>query len=238
MSLPKLNLPISEFQAPTTKDTLKFRPMKVAEEKILLMAKQSGSPGEAFRRVRQVINNCLVEPYDLTKLALVDINYLFIKLREISIGDKVAITYEDREDEREYTVNVDLGAIEVKWEKTETKIDLPQSDLFISLKLPSNNIYLSPVFEKEELTEDEVLEALVVGCLDKVVQGGKSIDIGALSLPEVVAWVQDLDIKTYQKIKEFIGKLPTIYLKAEYTNSKGTVRSFEYKTLNDFFIYP
>ena len=52
MPLPKLKYPIFELEVPSTQQTHKFRPFLVAEEKILLMAQQSGDLKEIILSLR------------------------------------------------------------------------------------------------------------------------------------------------------------------------------------------
>ena len=46
MALPKLMHPTFELTIPSTKQKVKFRPFLVKEEKLLLMAKQSGEQND------------------------------------------------------------------------------------------------------------------------------------------------------------------------------------------------
>lgn len=235
--LPKTDFPTSTFEVPTNKDQITLRPMKVSDEKILLMAKESRSALELFKATRQVLNNCIVGEYDLSKLALVDINYLWIKLRTISLGDKVQIQYNDEEDNRLHVAGVDLSKIEIKWNTQSPKIKMTDANSLV-LRIPSNDLYLSEVFDKEDVSAEELMETLVIGVLDSYHVGKEVYDLKTLSHEEAVAFVDDLDVKTHKAVKEFIVNLPSIYLTSKYTNSMGTERKFEYKTLNDFFILP
>ena len=58
MALPKLMHPVFELKIPSTKQAVKFRPFLVKEEKLLLMAKQSGEQKDIVNVLKQVINNC------------------------------------------------------------------------------------------------------------------------------------------------------------------------------------
>jgi hypothetical protein len=162
-----------------------------------------------------------------------------MKLRSISIGDKIEIEYGDNDDEKTYVVSVDISKMEIKWdkEKLNTKIELNDPENYIVLKIPSASVYASPAFEKEDVTEQELLEALIVGCMDRAVINGKTETFENAPVDELLEWMNQLPVSAYAKIKTFVSNLPTIYLTSGYTNANGKVRKFEYKTLNDFFIY-
>jgi hypothetical protein len=58
------------------------RPFLVKEEKLLLMAVQSGNQTEIIETTKQIVNNCLLDDdVNVEKLPFFDIDYLFIALR-------------------------------------------------------------------------------------------------------------------------------------------------------------
>ena len=76
--LPKIKHPTFEIKIPSTGKKELFRQFLVKEEKVLLMAKASEDPGDVFRAVKQVVNNCAVsDSFDVDKLTMFDLEYLF-----------------------------------------------------------------------------------------------------------------------------------------------------------------
>ena len=53
MALPKLNTPTYELEVPSTDDKIKYRPFLVKEEKILLMALESGKNEDVIQAVKE-----------------------------------------------------------------------------------------------------------------------------------------------------------------------------------------
>ena len=59
MGLPIIQHPTFGLTIPSTKEEIRYRPFLVKEEKILLVAQQTGQPDEFIRAMLQVINkNC------------------------------------------------------------------------------------------------------------------------------------------------------------------------------------
>ena len=79
MGLPKIDHPTFEVTVPSTKDVIKYRPFLVREEKILLMAQESGDPNDFIRTINQVLNNCVFD-YDTSNFTSYDTEYMFLKL--------------------------------------------------------------------------------------------------------------------------------------------------------------
>ena len=53
MALPKLNTPTYELEVPSTDEKLKYRPFLVKEEKILLMAMESGKNEDIVSAIKR-----------------------------------------------------------------------------------------------------------------------------------------------------------------------------------------
>ena len=91
MALPKLNVPVYEAVLPSTEKVIKYRPFLVKEEKILLTALEADDTKVLSSAVRQIVNNCVQGELDVDKLPTFDIEYLFLRLRAKSVGEKVTI---------------------------------------------------------------------------------------------------------------------------------------------------
>jgi hypothetical protein len=78
------------------------------------MAKNSEKTEDIINTVKQVIQNCIIEPIDVEKLAIFDIEYIFIKLRSKSVGEVVDLDYNDPETDENIKFKINLDDIEVK----------------------------------------------------------------------------------------------------------------------------
>ena len=56
MALPKLNTPTYELEVPSTDEKIKYRPFLVKEEKILLMAMESGENKDIVQAVKDIVS--------------------------------------------------------------------------------------------------------------------------------------------------------------------------------------
>ena len=90
MALPKLNTQTFELNVPSTDEKVKYRPFLVKEEKILLQA-QEGEQKEMFNALSDVVRACTFDKVDIDKLPSFDIEYMFLKIRAKSVGEKVKL---------------------------------------------------------------------------------------------------------------------------------------------------
>ena len=101
MALPKISHPTFEIEIPSTKQKVRYRPFLVKEEKILLIAQQSNDLKDTMFAVKQVLQNCSLDPVDVEELTTFDIEYYFVKLRSKSVNNIVTLRYRDLEDDKE-----------------------------------------------------------------------------------------------------------------------------------------
>ncbi len=125
MALPKLNTQTFELNIPSTDEKIKYRPFLVKEEKILLQA-QEGDKNEIFDAITEVVNACTFNKIDIAKLPSFDVEYLFLRIRAKSVGEKVNLNLSFHGDESvKVPTSVDLMKVEVEVDDEHTtKIQL------------------------------------------------------------------------------------------------------------------
>lgn len=235
MSLPKISYPINSINVPSMKKVFKFRPFLVKEEKLLLMAKESGVDTDILHAIKQVVNNCAVDDrFDVDKLAIFDLEYVFLKLRAMSVDNLVKVSYKDFQDEKVYEFDIDLNTIEMEIPKTlKNKIEITK-DSGIILKYPSASLY----DDKELLESDKnYLYELIARCIETVYEGENVFESKDYSLKDIKDFMDSLDVKTFEKIKEFLVNLPKLKYVIKYKNSLDNDREIELNSLNDFFTF-
>ena len=232
--LPKINYPTISIAVPPAKKAINFRPMLVREEKLLLMAKTSEDPTDILQAIKQVVNNCsLDDNFNVDKLPLFALEYIFIRLRGASIGDEIKVSYRDFDDQKVYDFTINLKEIDVKYpEQIKDKIEItPTSGLV--MKYPAAEIYDDKTFLQSE--GEETFYRLVVRCIDQVYDGDNVYDGKDFKEDDILEFIELMDIKSFEKVREFMTNLPSMYYKLEYTNSLEEKKVIELKTLSDFF---
>ena len=234
MPLPKIDQPLFDMIIPSTGKKVTFRPFLVKEEKILLIAQQSGNDSEIIRAIKQILNNCIQDHLDLDTLAIFDLEYAFLKLRSKSVNNVVKLSYRDTEDDEVYNFELDLDTIEIEMPKnTNSKIEINDS-VGMTMKYPSASIT-----DKMSGFENEVdlMTFFIVNCIDTIYDEDTVYVADDFSEEEISEFLDGLDVKTFEKIREFFENVPRLYHKIEYTNSIGSERSIELASLKDFFMW-
>lgn len=233
MALPKLNYPTFELTLPSTKETIKLRPFLVKEEKILLIAQQTEDPYEVVNAIKQVINNCIITAdFDINKLTTFDLEYVFLKLRARSVNNVITLTYRDTEDEKSYTVEVDLDEVQVVYNADHKPLIEMKDGMILKMKYPTANLTQSL---NPELSESEIFFELMKHCIEGVVQGSEFFSVEGSTAEEIDEFISSLDVNTFQKVQEFFQTMPRVKHEVSYTNSNGNKRTIVLDNLNDFF---
>lgn len=232
MSLPKISHPQIIIEIPSSKKKVIFRPFLVKEEKLLLMAKASEDETDILLSIKQVVNNCAIDQLDINSLSLFDLEYIFIQLRAYSVNDQVQVSYKDNEDEKLYDFDINLKDIKVVFpEKVNNVIKINEAAGLV-LKYPTSSLYE----DKEFLSSgSDSFFQLIVRCMDKIYDGDEVFECASYSKKDLESYLEDLDINTFEKIREFMVSQPRLSYIIKYKNSLGNDRTIELTTLSDFF---
>ena len=233
--LPKLQYPMIELTVPSLMKKVNFRQILVREEKILLMAKQSGDPADIMLAVKQIVNNCCQDSIDINQLAIFDLEWLFLRLSAQSFTNMVTVSYQDNEDEKIYNFDINLDDVAVPTIEGINNNILIRDGLGMLFKFPTVALLEDPKLRDRTKTYEEILEFIVPRCVSKVY--GKDSDSYIFTQAELQQFIDDLDIKTMESIREFFKKIPSMKYEIKYTNEKGNERKIVLSTLNDFFTW-
>jgi hypothetical protein len=260
MALPRIEHPTWELEIPSKKEKVKMRDMLVREEKILLQAKEGDEPAEILNAVKTVVQNCVETPgVSVDDWAIFDIEYAFLKLRAHSVSEIAETAYIDNDEvdtdmeginasSSEYdrklrqaqaqatrTFKIDLNEVKIKFpEKIESQIKV-NNKVGIHLKYPPASLYSDKEFM--QASGDDLVHMLVQKSIDTIYDGKEiSYDKTHPAAPgEMKEFVESLDVKVYNKMKDFFNNLPHLEHEIKYTNKNGKDRTITLTTLGDFF---
>lgn len=225
--------PVFELKVPSTKQMVKFRPFLVKEEKLMLMAKQSGEQQDIINVIKQVIVNCDLENViKADELSSFDLEILFLKLRAKSVSEEIVVSYNDPEDEKTYTFNINIDEIDVFNNPDHTNIIKLSDTSGIVMKYPSASL-MSDVITKDDVTD--ILFFMIRGCMDQYFDGDNIVLFKDNKVEDIDKFIESLPTSTLKEFEKFFDTMPKLYHKIEYTNEMGTKREVELKSIEDFF---
>ena len=110
MALPKLNSPTYQLELPSTGEKLKFRPFLIKEQKILMMAQESGEETQIYSAMKDLVSSCTFGKVDAENSPVFDIEYLFLQIRAKSVGETTTINIicpDDGKTQVPYELNIE-----------------------------------------------------------------------------------------------------------------------------------
>lgn len=229
MALPKIKHPTYRITIPSTQKEVNFRPFTVQEEKLLLMAKNSEKTDDIINTVKQVIQNCIVEPVDVNKFAIFDIEYIFINLRAKSVGEIVDLEYTDEETNENIKFKVNLEDIQVKRNQDhKTKFPLYEN-IGVVMRYPT----LEEVKAVEDNGKEEAVFTMLIRCIDQIYD--EETVYSDYTDKELNEFVNTLPMESMEAIQNFFQTMPSVEHTVKLKNRKGETKEVVLKGINSFF---
>lgn len=227
MPLPKLNTPTYELTLPSSNRKVKYRPFLVKEEKILLIAMESEDEKEMQNAVKQILKNCiLTRGISVDKLAVFDIEYLFLNIRGKSVGEEIKLNVvcpDDDVTEVEVAVNVEDVKIQ-KSDKHDPVIQLTDQ-VGIVMKYPSMEMFVKNNITGENQQKVDTIFDMTIDCISQVVEGEDVLESKSFSKKEMLEFVETFDTQQFQKIQDFFETMPKLSHTIKVLNPKTNVES-------------
>jgi len=237
MALPKLDVPIYEMVVPSTDEKIKYRPFLIKEEKILLIAMESGENKDIIQAVKQIVSECTFNKLELGDMPMFDVEFMFLNIRAKSVGEISKLKVLCQDDKVTYAaVEVDLSKIEVQVNDDHTnKIEL-SDEMGVFMKYPSIDSFSTAGIA--EITASNMLD-VIVACIAQIYdkKGEEVYDAKDSTQKELVDFVEQLNTKQFQEVQKFFDTMPRLQHTILVTNPKTKVESEVTLTgLNDFFV--
>ena len=236
MALPKLEVPIYELTVPSTDEKIKYRPFLIKEEKILLIAMESGENEDVIQAVKQIVSECTFNTLKLGSMPMFDVEYIFLQIRSKSVGEVSKLKVLCRDDGETYAnVEVDLTEIEVQVSDDHTnKIELTD-DMGVIMKYPTIDSFSTAGIS--DITADNMLD-VIVACIDKIYDksGEEVYDSKDSSKKELMDFVEGMNTTQFQDVQAFFDSMPKLRHEITVVNPKTKVENVvALSGLNDFF---
>jgi hypothetical protein len=224
MALPKLNTQKFELNVPSTDEKIKFRPFLVKEEKILLQA-QEGGDNEMITALSDIVTNCTFGKINVEKMPSFDIEYIFVKIRSKSVGEKVNLKVPFPGDEEvKIPATVNLNKVNVEMDDDHTnKINLTD-DVSMIMGYPTLK-----TFSGKNLNNVSAEDAinLVGDCVTQITDGEETFEAVDLKKTEVTEFLENLTQEQFGKVQNFFTTMPrlkhTLTVTHPKTKKKGKV---------------
>ena len=236
MALPKLTTPTYELEVPSTDEKIQFRPFLVKEEKILLIAMESGKNEDIIEAVKQIVEECTFNKLNLGTMPMFDVEYIFLQIRSKSVGEVSKLKLLCPDDKKTYAeVEVKLDDVKVQVEDGHTnKIEL-DNDMGMIMTYPNIDSFKASGITT--ITASNMLDVISTCILQIYEQKGEKVyEAKDQTKKELNDFIEQLQSKHFKKVQQFFDTMPKLKHTIKVKNPKTKKESeIVLVGLNDFF---
>ena len=236
MALPKLNTPTYELEVPSTDEKIKYRPFLVKEEKILLMAMESGKNEDIVSAVRDIVTACTFNKVNLGNSPMFDVEYIFLNIRAKSVGEVSKLKLLCPDDKKTYAeTEINLAEVQVQVGDGHTnKIELTD-EMGMIMTYPTIDSFMEMGVQTINASNMlDVIGACVLQIYEK--NGEKVYHAKDQTKKELTEFIEQLNTQQFKKLQKFFDTMPKLKHEIKVKNPKTKKESKITLTgLNDFF---
>ena len=214
MALPKLNTPTYELELPSTSKKIKYRPFLVKEQKILMMAQDSEDETEISEAVGSLVQSCTFGEIDPKTSPMFDIEFLFLKIRGKSVGDKIELNLicpDDGKTQVKKTIDLEDVGIHMLEDHTNE----------IAVSDECKIIFRYPILsDMKGVAVSDISSAFSVisSCISEIHYGDDIYNKNDISEKDVEEFIDSLTGEQFEKVTGFFQTMPKLRYVVEVTN--------------------
>jgi hypothetical protein len=222
MALPKLNIVTYDLNLPSTGQKVEYRPFLVKEQKALMIAQESGEDALIEKAFAQIINDCVIDDVDPYQLPMFDVEYIFLRIRGKSVGEKVKLNVLCPDDEEtRVSVDVNLEEVDVQMSVDHSNtIDLG-NDVTMVMKYPC----LKDMTGFDDQGEITNMFEMIKRCVHEVHHGETVYNKVDISDKELDEFIDSMTAENFDQITEFFNTMPKLIHVVEVKNPKTKKKS-------------
>ena len=234
MALPKLNTLTYELELPSTGEKLKYRPFLMKEQKALMIAQEADDDKLMENTSAQIINDCVLDDIDPYTMPMFDIEYVFLRIRGKSVGEKVKLNLLCPDDETtRVDVEIDLEVVDVQMSEEHTNIIDITKDIKLIMRYPC----LKDMSGFSNTGEVSSIFSMIKRCIHEVHDGDTVYNKVDISEKELNEFIDSMSTDSFDKVSNFFETMPKLIHEVEVKNPKTKKKNkIPIEGLQSFFV--
>ena len=221
MALPQIKTPTYELEVPSTGLKITYRPFLVKEQKVLMIAQEQGGEKALLKAVGNIIKDCtngmIENPDDLSTF---DMEYIFLKIRGKSVGDKVELNLICPDDEKTRVMTeIDLSKVQPTKSNHDGVIKINDT-IGMTMKYPTVKDLVNYGGEKSTV---KMTFAIIESCTVNIFDEENVYE--DFTTKELRDFFDQLSTDNFTKIEEFFDTMPKLSHTVKVKNPNTGVES-------------
>ena len=235
MALPKINdIPKYNLTIPSTGQEVTFKPFLVKEQKILLIALESGDDTQILRSIIDTVTSCILDKINVEKLATFDLEYIFTQIRSKSAGESTKLNLLCSKCEETTPTVVNLEEISINVDIKDKVIELNDKFTLI-MRYPNYKGVLLNMNGDDASVTNAIFEMIVM-CLDELRTEEEIIKFDDETRESIDAFIGGLTASQIESVMNFVDTLPKLEHDITFNCIHcNTVNEIKLQGLQDFF---
>lgn len=233
MALPKQSAPKYNCVLPSDGTEVEFRPFLVKEQKVLLLAQEEENEKAMFNAVKDLIESVCFTEIKADRLSVVDMEYLFLKIRSKSVGEtaNIKVTCNDPNCNGTGDAVINLDDVEVVGEAPENKIMI-NDEIGIELRYPR----VSDINAVQGMDNANSTLTMLKSSMVNIYDADEVYPTMDASTNELNEFVENLTMQQLEMITDYFNSIPSLQhdVESECTTCAKDIRT-TVKGLNSFF---
>jgi len=222
MALPKLETKTYTLTLPSTGKEIKYRPFLVKEQKTLLMAQESDNNGEVLDAMSQLINDCTFSKVNPKTCPMFDAEYIFLKLRSKSVGEKAEVQVICKDDNKtKVSVTVNLEDVECNMTNEHTNV----VEITDTVKIVFGYPLLESFRHVDNKDTTKALFDMIISCIEEIHYGEDIYNKVDTSKKELTEFIDSLDTNQFKRVSDFFETMPKLRHAVEVINPETKVKN-------------
>ena len=222
MALPRIDTPTYQTNLPSTGQSVQFRPFLVKEQKIIMMAQESGEEGEMVRALSELVTACTFNKIDVANSPTFDVEFLFLKIRGKSVGETVQINMVCPDDEvTQVSTKIDLDQIRVQTQEGHNNV----IDITDTVKMVFKYPTLLDISKIGSIETSDGIFKLMNRCIHEIHYGDDVYNRVDISDKDIEEFIDQLTGEQFEKVTQFFQTMPKLSHKVSITNPKTNIQS-------------
>ena len=216
MALPKLDTPTYELEQPSTGEKIKYRPFLVKEQKTLMMAQESGDDTQVRDALANLITGCTFDSIDPYKVPIFDVEFLFLRIRGKSVGEKIDLNLlcpDDNKTRVDKSINLEDIGVNMKVGHTN-EIELTKNIKMI-MRYPTLNDVEN--LDADQMSPEDIF-TMIKRCIQEITDGETTHNKVDISEKELEEFINSLTGEQFEGVVDFFNTMPKVQHAIEVTN--------------------
>lgn len=236
MPLPVLTQPEFTGVFPSSDEDFKYSPMTIAQEKILLIAKEADDANDVLDAIVQIVGQCTKGKFKVSSLPLCDIEWAYLKIRAASVSNIAKLSFTEEGVTKPHEFEVDLDKVNMTKSKLKSKLIDIAPGVSLKMRYTPISVYTSKVYRDLEKTADQ-FDMIMLASIDQIIDGDEITVAANEDQTKLAEWFATIPSRSYEDIEKFFADAPKLHHEITYKDKDDKEQKIELSTLNDFFTF-